>query len=150
MPKFYQVKPEFDQQRVIIKIPDKRYKRGYAIEDLHLIAEELIDEKTYILILDQCKHKSDFFIERKLNKNQVGWSFGCRFAYDRSYDLNFIDDAVKLHNKLVKEAFVIYKSYKLKLNTKSNPDWITFHILISLSNETLQEVIKYYKTEGEK
>lgn len=150
MPKFYQVKPEFDQQKISIKIPDKRHKNGYRIEFFHLVGGELIDEKIHTLILEQYKYKSDFFIERELSKKQVGCFFGCGFADDYVYDPSFIDYAVKFHNKLAKEAFDIYKSYKLKTQEKSNPDWITFLILISLSIETLQEVINYYKTEGEK
>ena len=149
MPKFYQVKPEFDQFRIPISIPDKRYKIGFRRETIYLIGYELLPEKIYKLIISQHRQKGDFFSELELNDKQVYWSFGCMFKVGCPHDSECIDIARKVHKRMVKEATEVYKNYISK-RPDTLPLWISVMTLELLSVDSLREVINYYKAEGEK
>ena len=144
MPFYYMVKPEFDQYHVRYCVEDKRTKSGKRTEAIVLFGGELLDKRIWIRIVLDKPIYSDFFKELKVPSFNIYWSFGCRFAINKDFDGEDLDNFRVERLVKSKQFLSIYEKYK-----KNERD-VTFseRILIGcLSLESLNECIKWYSNK---
>lgn len=144
MSKYYRVKPEFDNFRIIYSVKDYRKKYGTRNECITLLGHELISARKFNQIISEIPRTCDIFEEVNIDTYNTYNCFGAKYSVDCEYDSKLFDEKIRERHLKIQKLKELYSVYCFRFKKCVTPRY-ALDTMNDLSIDSLDSCIEYYE-----